>query len=665
FTRARNYIEVDLRTVQAREDVVYSVHVLNDGTASEQNVGLRILPGAYLEDIRIAESPDEPVPYNGPLDLGIVQPHQERRFTVLARVASPVPDRSNASLGAVLDLESGATDLGVGTVVVRSRPQLLAQSCGWELLEHEPLRPLHSAQFVVRFVNDGSDTLQDARATLELPSELTLERADGARRDRNALLFGDVAAHTEHEARVTIRLNRPPKGSRTLAIEGWVYGRGVSPVQLSPLDIPTFHESLFEEGAALLATPAETVNAGERVVYELRVRNTGDGPAEQFIVRGVPSNLAVYVPGSTTVNGMNVPDDSGTSQLWSQRGLVLTEINPGVDVRVRFEMIVMAPLTAGTPIDARAVITWDGERSFALAAPTLKVLSTPTLGESVAGTPISIAQSEPPLPEFRPLEEPQTDNPPAQLDEPPVRALGEIAAPAREALQPVPETPPAALDTVAYLDFTLEGLSQMIRALEKSDAGGLLPHLFAIRAFFPESLIDANPDLDQSFRLAGKAVRAPLDRLFVRLSIPRLSLTAKDLEDRDSRFALRQAVGALLEASPSGTTAKPAGIVRLSGPVDMNEIAKLQFALESEPLGSVVPWLVNAQLLGETIEYDRSSSDRLGSYRTELIKVFSLLQTLPLTEFHRVLTSSVNRTLDDGLAGVLETLRDAAHIAVE
>ncbi len=189
--------------------------------------------------------------------------------------------------------------------------------------------------------------------------------------------------------------------------------------------------------------------------------------------------------------------------------------------------------------------------------------------------------------------------------------------------------------------------------------------MFAIRAFFPDSLIDANPELDKSFRVAGKAVRAPLDRLFVRLKVPRLSLTAQDLEDRDSRFALRQAVAALLEAPPSGTLVKPAGIVRLSGPLDVRAIGKLQFDLESEPLGSVVPWLVNAQLLGDTIEYNGSKSDRLGVYRTELIKVFSLLQTLPLTEFHRVLTSSVNRTLDDALAGVLETLRDAAHIAAE
>ncbi len=75
----------------------------------------------------------------------------------------------------------------------------------------------------------------------------------------------------------------------------------------------------------------------------------GRWPADQLIVRAVPSNLAVYVPGSTTVNGRLVPDDVGTSALWSQRGLVLTEIDPGVEVRVHWEMVAVAPLAAGTP----------------------------------------------------------------------------------------------------------------------------------------------------------------------------------------------------------------------------------------------------------------------------------------------------------------------------
>jgi hypothetical protein len=42
-----------------------------------------------------------------------------------------------------------------------------------------------------------------------------------------------------------------------------------------------------------------------------------------------------------------------------------------------------------------------------------------------------------------------------------------------------------------------------------------------------------------------------------------------------------------------------------------------------------------------------------------------VLETLPMPEFHRVLSSSVNRTLDDALANVLDALRTAAHIAVD
>ena len=42
-----------------------------------------------------------------------------------------------------------------------------------------------------------------------------------------------------------------------------------------------------------------------------------------------------------------------------------------------------------------------------------------------------------------------------------------------------------------------------------------------------------------------------------------------------------------------------------------------------------------------------------------------VLSELPMPEFHRVLTSSVNRTLDDALAAALDALRAAAHLVVE
>ncbi len=392
FTRARNYLQADRSLVQSREDVSFTAHVFNDGTAPETDVRLRVIPSAFLENIRIAESLEEPAAYAEPFTLGIVQPQAQRTFTIHARVASPVPDRTQATLGAVLEFASGAFDLGVANVIVRSRPHVFADACRWVCEQPEALRPGHTHELTIRFTNDGSDVLRDARLDLLLPSELVLERAQNARRDGAALLFGDVGSQTMHEARVGLRLARPPKHERALTIEGTLSGRGISSVQFEPLEILTFAEPEFGCDAQLRSSPLENINAGERIAYEVQMRNSGDGPAQELLIRAVPSNLAVYVPGSTQLNGVTIPDDLGTSQLWSQRGLALTDVNPDVELRVRWEMLVISPIAAGTPIDARVVIEWDGNHSVALAAPTLHVFSAPSLQAGTAGTPISVAQ---------------------------------------------------------------------------------------------------------------------------------------------------------------------------------------------------------------------------------------------------------------------------------
>jgi uncharacterized repeat protein (TIGR01451 family) len=668
FTRARNYVEVDRAVVHAREEVTFTAHVFNDGTAPESNVQLRVIPGAFLENIRVAESPDEPVAYGEPFMLGIVQPHAERTFTIQARVASPVPDRAHVTLGAVLEFASGTFDLGVATLVVRSRPHVVADACTWLREQSEPLRPGQTHEIAIRFTNDGADAMRDARLDLTLPPELVLERAQNARRDGNALLFGDIAAETTHEARVAVRLVRPPRRDRTLTIEGTLAARGISTVQFDPLDIPTFAEPQFGEDAQLRSNPAQTIKAGERVAYELQLHNSGDGPAEHLLLRSVPSNLAVYIPGTTQLNGVTIPDDLGTSQLWSQRGLALTDVNPGVELRVRWEMLVISPIAVGTEIDTRVVAEWDGNHSLALAAPTLHVLSSPSLEAGAAGTPISVAQlvpvmEAPPAEEITPIpaapaEEPAMIEPPA-IAEPAMTAPVEVEPPMETAAEE------AAPQPTLYVDFSQDQVVQAIRTIEKSDAGGLIPHLFAIVSLFPNAAAGADPRTAQIIENSVRGVRAPLDRFFVRLRMARLSVTAKDLEDRDSRLALRALVDAVAAAKPEETGYRPHGIVRFVGDVDVELLRKRAPELDTSPLGSVVPWIINANLIGTRVEYNGGGrSDVLGLYRTELLKVFGVLETLPMPEFHRVLTSSVNRTLDDALGAVLDALRSAAASGV-
>ncbi|HVA28636.1 MAG TPA: hypothetical protein VNF68_10670, partial [Candidatus Baltobacteraceae bacterium] len=666
FSRARNFVEVDRGVVQAREEISFTVHVFNDGTAPESNVRLRLIPGLHLTQIRIGEGEGEGMPYEQALSLGVVQPHDERVFTVRARIASKVADRSIATLGVVLEHETDAIDLGTASVVVRSRPAI--ENVVWELSSNEPLRPNHNVDLIVRVHNGGSDVLRDARLSMTLPPELIVERAIDARRDREGLTFADVPAETTHEARVTLRLVRAVSANRTLELDGWLHGKGISPVQFAPLGIPTFAQAQFAKSAQVLAIPSERVNAGEKLYYEIRIRNEGDGPADRLTVRVVPTNLAVYVPSTTSLNTMTVADDAGTSQLWSARGLVLADVNPNVELRIRWEMMVMAPLAAGTPLDTRAILEWGEGTTCAVAAPTVRVQAQPSLAESTAGTPISIARIFPvdePVVHAPPLPEPEPAKPAVVAPELPPRAIAEIVAEHAEAL-PAPSASVSEMDSpVLYVDFTPERLANTIRMLERSDsAGGLVQHLFALRLLFPEHAVGA-PELTEAFAAASRALRAPLEKLFVRLRMPRLQITGKDIEDRESRDAFHTLLDLLANAPGGVPQPGPAGTTRIAGAIELDVVQALVPELDGVPLGAVTPWLINAQLLGTTLYHDGERSEELEHYRTELLTVLTVLSELPIDEFHRVVTTSVNRTLDDLLANVLNALRGAARIAIE
>ena len=713
FARARNYIDVDRRIAQAEEHVDFVVHLLNDGTAPDEGTLLRLLPGPYIGALRVLDETGTESAYEGPFHLGTIDPHVPREIIVRARIEPPVPDRSTVTLSAMLEKDEKQVDLGAGSIVVRSRPHVSAHSAAWELQSSEPGRPGQTRDVLVRFSNDGTDVLRDAHLVIELPADLVLDRAFNARRERNTLHFGDVAAKTTHEARFTVRLLRAPSGKASQFLDGTIYGRGVNAVPLLSMELPTFAESAFETGAQLRSTPPERVNAGERIAYELRLRNSGDGPATNLIVRAVPSNLAVYVPGSTTVNNVSVPDDVGTSALWSQRGLALTDIDPGAAFTVRFEMIVVSPIAAGTPVDARVILNWDDDKSFAIAAPTLMVTSAPTFGGASVSGAISIAQtlaqgatevSEPQtgtwqtppatapaarvLPELtdvtagddaladiREADEPVLPVPAVAHEpvvpepEPPLPAeLTEIFARAQAAM-PAADTPavaPLQSLPIGYIDYNEERLTRALRILDKAQFGGMLLHVFAIRTFFPENIVNADADTEKSFRVYNRALGGMLDRLFVRLRIPRYTLTSKDIEDRDMRFALRTLCAEVARA-PVGDDVpdRNDGVVRIGGKLDTNALRLLSTELESAPLGAAVPWLICAMMMGTSIVFEHRVIGSLAGYRDELLAAFSKMQALPLEEFHRVLRDSVNQSLDRALEDVLESLRSATRVVVD
>ncbi len=681
FGRARNFVEADRAVVQAREEITFTVHCYNDGTASEDNVRLRLMPGLHLDDIRVSEGGDETAVYTEPLDLGTVQPHVERVFTVIARAGARVPDRSGATLGVILEHDCEAIDLGMATVIVRSRPTI--EAARWELMSQDALRPGGTVDAIVAITNGGTDLLHDARVTLSMPPDLAMERAVDARRERDAIVFADIAPGAAAQARITLRMLRPVAAGTVLAVEGSVIGKGTNRLRLEPLAIVTFCEAQFARSAQMIAMPAQSVNCGDRLRYEIRLRNDGDGPAERLTIHAMPTNFAVYVPSSTSINAVALTDDSGISQLWSKRGLVLAEINPNVELRVAFEMVVMSPLAAGTLLESGATIEWSSE-TLEVAAPSVRVVATPSLGDSSTGTPISIAQifaadapisvpeaqqlqahaksDAPPEPEIDgvPDAQPEETEVPPRDDEEPPRAIAEMIA-----SQPLPLAVPVVRTPVLYVDFSPERVTNLVRMIERSDAGGILQHLFAMRMLFPDHAAGAPAETDAAFARAAAALRVPLERLFVRLRMPRLSVSGKDIEDRESRDALRQFVADATSLCAAEPPLRGAGVLRIEGSIDCNALERLAAELDTAPLGAVTPWLTNVALLGSATDRDGERSGVLRAYRDELFGVFSVLNDLPIEEFHRVLTSSVNRRLDESLAEVLGALRGAAHSVFE
>jgi len=210
------------------------------------------------------------------------------------------------------------------------------------------------------------------------------------------------------------------------------------------------------------------------------------------------------------------------------------------------------------------------------------------------------------------------------------------------------------------LSFAREGLERALALLEQSDYGGLVRHLFALRMLFPERIAGLNGELEAKFMAERDALRGVVDRLFIKMRLPRYALTAKDLEDRTSRMALVELVAALRLAKPGDGIATVRDPILVEGTIERDRVVANLSALENEPLGGPRPWLVIAELIGERISWPGGgSSDVLGAYRSALIATFMNVGALPIDEFHRVLTGSSNASLDAALGDVRAAFRDA------
>ena len=682
FLEAHNTLTLDGSTsVAPASDVRALVRVINDGTAPATNARIVVDADSALQSLRYIESGSESRVQNGVIALGTLEPNAPRELTLVGTVATPIGDRTEIRVNAsFLANETSPMSLGSIVLTARSRPRFAPHTSTLAHVGGEPLRPNGTGDIAIALMNDGTDAARDVRLTLDITPEARIDGVDGATRDDNQIIFGEIAPGARVEATLRVRLARfVPRGA-TIAVHARLSGAGILPIALEPLTIATLAEPNFSDGAHLRTQPIESVDAGEAMYVQLVARNTGDGSAGRLVVRAALPDHTAYVPGSTSINDVPLLDAMGGSILWSKQGLVLEDVDPGVELSVRYCVIVNTPLAAGTLIAPNADLGWDGGLSHLLSASAVRVRSTPAFAVRASGLPFSVAGVAPRTADALREAGPPPPSAPRAMPQPPAIAVVPLAPaavpqtpvePAQAAVPasppptvlspPRPEQPAPVVDAALHtrLTFTREALERALAFMEQSEYGGLINHLFVLRTLFPDGIAGLDGELEAKFSAERDALRAVVDRLFIKMRMPRYALTAKDLEDRAARTALIDLVIGLRTARVSAASQRPLASIVLDGAVERDRIVTYLSALESDPLGSAHPWLVLAELLGSKISWPGGESEVLGAYRRTLVATLMNVAALPLEEFHRVLTGSSNASLDAALGDVRAALRDA------
>ncbi len=664
-TIARAHGEV----IKPGEEVEAAILLSNDGSAAATDVVLHLRVDPALEDVRLFEKNSRVTMDTDAAEIGTLEPYSQRRFTVRARVRSPYADRSELRIGASAhSRELGETSLGETTWRVDSHPAFAVQSSGLQLDTDEVLRPNQLADVAVHVTNVGSDVAHNVRVRLYVSPEARLETVDGATREKSKLVFGEIAPGGTAVARLGLRLLRSLAREFPVTVDAVLTADAMLPVPLDRLTIVTTAEPDFSVGT-LRSEPIDVVDAGETIEWTLHVRNGGDGPARRVQILVAQPESLIYVPNSTTVNDVPIRDIGALTALASQRGIVLNDVDPGVEATIRWRDVIHNGLGAGEAISRVAHIIYDGERDDAVHSNELKVRATPVFANAIPGLPFGLdgmigpsfgnAPSGP-----RALTEDRF------MELPPATPVGEANGthrdwipgsnlPALTALNGHRESGDVEEGGIVdgllvgegtgvgvAVGFSSERLTRTLRFLEEARFDGLITHLFALRAFFPDAIGDSHVG---SVNAVRDMLREELDRLFIKLRLPNYVIAPRDIETPSLRAAVERLVHDVNTARgiPAETPASP---IVMRGALDVEGIAQFADTLADAELASSIPWAVLARMLPD-------GTAQLAHYRKMLVERLDSFADLEASEF----LDALQRRRDTALDAALDVVRTALY----
>lgn len=411
-------------------------------------------------------------------------------------------------------------------------------------------------------------------------------------------------------------------------------------------------------------TAADHARSGERL--DVRLRITGGGAVQTLRIRPRRHSAAVYVAGSTTVNGHAVVDGLDGPPLFTGDGISLHDIPAGTFVEVSWSLLPRTPgeLIVAVDVDANGL-------AIEVLPATVTIADAPPFGARPNALPFHIDAAT--VGDFS-ITAPYSGEPgalpiltPAMTGIDALPAAPESADPAAFTLAPdaggaqdatarFTAVDGPALTTSLTLDTARA--AAIVRVMRGARGTGLISHVPSLAVLFPMTIVSGDSQLDATFAGAAEAIRGVYERLFVKLRIPGYGVTSADLEDA----ATRRDLLALLDRIGASTDAQPNATVRgdLHARIDRSRVAAVRAQLANAPLGGPVTLAAVAALLPRYGASEAAAA--VGAYVGELTNAFEGACALPASAFAAYLTAERLPALDNARALAIAVLNASTEV---
>jgi uncharacterized repeat protein (TIGR01451 family) len=578
------------------------------------------------------------------IDLGTVSARDIKTLEVEVRAPDHFTDGEGFTLAADLRYAGGSeVSLGSLSLAGRCRPSIDPHESGLRALRDEPLRVGQVRAYSLRIKNAGLAAARGVSVSLNLPGMLAVEAVNGEPASDDVVVIREIAAGAAVEIPVALRLLESVDGGATIAIAPVVSGSGISTMPLALVSVPTVGQAFLDE----FDTAVEARDAD--VLASLRFRNVGDAVAQQVVVAALDLPAA-YVPESTRLGGVAVPDYGGTSLL--ARGITLPPLPPGRELAVSYRLAAAAAVGSRVAFIVRSrsqdeILT----EPVVYGMPASKEPATSVPPASTPGPARVSPSGDLPRYDVRPAHEFATASPSGN---------GHAAHAVATAVAPAPTQTHGLTGYVVLAGDELERVRRVAEAALGLPALGTYRHLFALRAFVPRELLGASDAVAAAWGRVHDRVRADLRGPFMEAVLPGFEASpewAAAFYDASSGEAAATAIGAVRLAAeenvPYDDVPAPADQVR--GAFG-NEFEGYLSSIP-EPNGDLLN-LILAEALPTESPRDPELSKALKKYRERLKLLFAALLYQNASARHERMRSGLDVELDDTLRVIVDRLRD-------